>query len=189
MYVPTKEKILGLVGSPRKNGNTEILVSEVLEGARAAGALTHMIRLADLNIQECDGCHACWITRKCSKNDDMVEIYNKIIQSDILIFGSPIYWYAPTAIMKCFIDRFVYFNCEQNRKGIRGKKGVIVIPFEEKDSENAQPVIFFFEKTLKYLEIEFINKLIVPGVTQRGEVLKYENIIRGAYELGKTIVI
>lgn len=47
--------------------------------------------------------------------------YQKIIDSDILVFGTPVYWYAPTAIMKAFIDRFVYFNCPENREKIRGK--------------------------------------------------------------------
>ena len=52
--------MLGIVGSPRKNGNTHVLVSRILEGARDAGAEAETVLLGDLTVQECDGCHACW---------------------------------------------------------------------------------------------------------------------------------
>lgn len=181
------KKILGVVGSPRKNGNTDILVSTVLAGAKAAGAQDNLIRLGELHIRECDGCHVCWNGKPCPKNDDMAALYEEINRSDGFVFGTPVYWYGPTALMKGFIDRFVYFNWEENRKGIRGKKAIIIIPFEEKDQETVDPVISFFEKTLQYLEIELIHQLIAPGVTKRGEVLNQEVIIKQAYELGKMI--
>lgn len=92
--------ILGVVGSPRRKGNTHILVSRILEGAKKEGAATEIIFLNDLTIRECDGCHVCWKGRKCSKKDDMNNIYPKIIQSDVIIFGTPVYWYGPTALMK-----------------------------------------------------------------------------------------
>ena len=121
--------ILGVVGSPRRNGNTDVLVSHVLKGARAAGAQTETLYLGDLTIQECDGCHACWQGPVCPKRDDMDAVYPKIIASDAIIFGTPVYWYGPTALMKGLIDRFVYFNCPENRVKIRGKSAAIVVPF------------------------------------------------------------
>jgi hypothetical protein len=110
------KKVLGVVGSPRKNGNTHILVSRILEGAEKQGAAAETIFLNDLNIRECNGCHACWRGKRCSKKDDMRDIYPKIIESDVIVFGTPVYWYGPTALMKGFMDRFVYFNCPENRK-------------------------------------------------------------------------
>ena len=180
-------QILGLIGSPRKNGNTQILMEKTLEGARQQWALTETLFLRDLTIQECNGCHACWLSGKCSKNDDMNRIYPKIIQSEFLILGSPVYWYGPTALMKGFVDRLTFFNCEANRKGIRAKKGVIIIPFEERNLETAEPLISFFEKALDYLEMKLAGKLIVPGVTQKGEVLRQEKIMQEAYELGQEL--
>lgn len=64
-------KILGVVGSPRKNGNTHILVSRILEGAKVNGAFTDSLFLNNLTIRECDGCHVCWKGKPCTKNDDM----------------------------------------------------------------------------------------------------------------------
>ena len=113
------KKILAVTGSPRRNGNTHILVTKIAEGAKSKGAIIDELFLGDLAIIECDGCHVCWKGKECSKNDDMLTIYSRIIQSDIIIFGTPVYWYGPTALMKAFIDRFVYFNCPENRKKIR----------------------------------------------------------------------
>ena len=180
-------KILGIVGSPRRNGNTHLLVSRILAGAEHEGTATETIFLNDLNIKECDGCVACWKGRECPKNDDMNDIYPKIIESDILIFGTPVYWYAPTALMKAFIDRFVYFNCPANRQKIRGKSAVIAIPYEEEGLETAVPLEMMFEKSFQYLEIKLIGKIIVPGVSEKGDILKKPDRLNEAYELGRGI--
>ncbi|MFX1258624.1 MAG: flavodoxin family protein [Promethearchaeota archaeon] len=184
----TMKKILGVVGSPRKNGNTHILISKILECAEGKGAITNIIFLRDLTINECDGCHSCWKGNQCSKNDDMNDIYPKIIESDVIIFGTPVYWYGPTALIKAFIDRFVYFNCPENRKKIRKKTAVLVIPFEEKNLETAKPLVEMFEKSFQYLEMELIEKIIVPGVGEKGEILKKEESLEKAYALGKSLV-
>jgi multimeric flavodoxin WrbA len=180
-------KILGVIGSPRRKGNTHILVSRILEGAEDAGALTETLFLNDLNIRECDGCHACWKGRKCSKKDDMNDLYPKIIESDVIIFGTPVYWYGPTALMKCFIDRFVFFNCPENRARIKGKAAAIAIPFEEEDPRTADLLVKFFKRSLDYLEMKLIGKIIVPGVGNRGDILKKAARLEQDYELGKKL--
>ena len=144
------KKILGIVGSPRINGNTHLLISKILEGAQNFGLEADLIFLKDLDIKECDGCHSCWKGNQCSKNDDMNIIYPKIIASDIIVFGTPVYWYGPTALMKGFIDRFVYFNCPENREKVRGKMAILVVPFEEDNVETAEPLIKMFEKSFSY---------------------------------------
>jgi multimeric flavodoxin WrbA len=181
------KKILGVVGSPRKNGNTHLLTAKILEGAQEEGAQTSLLFLNDLSIKECDGCHACWIKGKCSKKDDMSEIYLRISESDAIVFGTPVYWYGPTALMKGFIDRFVYFNCPENRSGIRGKLAALAIPFEEEKMETVVPVVSFFELSLKYLEMNLIGKIIVPGVTKKGEVIQKQDRMQEAYLLGRKL--
>lgn len=181
------KKILGVVGSPRKNGNTHILVSNILEGAKGEGAVVDILFLSDLNIMECNGCHACWEGKQCSKNDNMKDIYTKIIQSDVIIFGTPVYWYGPTALMKGFIDRFVYFNCPENRAKIKGKSAVIAVPFEEENLETASLLVAFFEKSLHYLQMNLIGKIIVPGVSGKGEILEKGDRLEEGYDLGKRL--
>jgi multimeric flavodoxin WrbA len=183
----TTNKILGVIGSPRKKGNTHILVSTILDGARAEGSDIETIFLGDLDIRECDGCYSCWKGRHCSKKDDMNVIYPKIMQSDTIIFGTPVYWYGPTALMKCFIDRFTYFNCPENRSKIRGKAAILAIPFEEDNIKTADLLVRFFVKSLKYLEMKIIGKILCPGVSARGDILKREEVLRSGYQLGKRI--
>ncbi len=180
-------KIFAIMGSPRKNGNTHILVSRFLDGARQAGAQTDLALLAGLHIKECDGCHLCWQGSHCSKKDDMLGLYQRIIDSDVLVFGTPVYWFGPTALMKLFIDRMVYFNCPENRKLIRGKSAVIIVPFEDTTLETARLVVEFFEKSLDYLEIKLVDKLLVPGVGGRGEVSQKPQILQAAFTLGQKL--
>jgi len=182
------KKILGVIGSPRRKGNTHILVSRILKGAQEAGAATDVVFLNDLNISECDGCHTCWKGKQCSKNDDMNDIYPKIIESDVIVFGTPVYWYGPTALMKMFIDRFVYFNCLENRIKIKGKLAAIAVPFEEDNPETANPLVAFFEKSLHYLQMNLIGKVIVPGVGKKGEILEKTDSLKEGYNLGKKMV-
>ena len=179
--------ILGIVGSPRRKGNTHLLVERILEGARGEGAATETLLLGDLKIGECDGCHACWKGKECGKRDDMNGAFPRIADSDALVFGTPVYWYGPTALMKGFVDRFVYFNCPENRAKIAGKSAVIVVPYEEDNPETAAPVVEFFEKCFRYLEMNLAGKIIVPGVTRRGEVAEKADRIEEARKLGREI--
>jgi multimeric flavodoxin WrbA len=183
------KKILGIMGSPRRNGNTHILVSRILEGAEAEGARGDILLLDDLVIQECNGCHCCWEGKECSKDDDMKEVYPRIIESDGIVFGTPVYWYGPTALMKGFIDRFVYFNCPENRTKIRGKPAVLAVPFEEEDPEAAALLKAFFEKSLGYLEMNLIGTILVPGVSRKGEILEKEVKLQEGYELGRRLAL
>jgi multimeric flavodoxin WrbA len=176
--------ILGVVGSPRKHGNTHILVERILAGAQAVGAVGEIIFLGDLAIEECNGCHVCWEGKECSKNDAMNALYPRIIASNGIIFGTPVYWYGPTALMKAFVDRLVYFNCPENRALIRGKSAMIAVPFEDEDPATAALVEAFFEKSLAYLEMNFAGKIIVPGVTRKGEIVEKAACLEEAYNLG-----
>jgi multimeric flavodoxin WrbA len=180
-------QILTVMGSPRRNGNTHILVSKIIEGAQAGGAVVNELFLGDLNIRECDGCHACWKGKECSKDDDMCNIYPAIIQSDVIIFGTPVYWYGPTALMKAFIDRFVYFNCLENRQKIKGLSAALAVPFEEDDLETARGVVEFFQKSLAYLEIKLLGQIIVPGVGEKGAIRSKSQSLQQAYDLGREL--
>ena len=162
------KQILGVIGSPRKNGNTHIIVSKILDGARDMGAEGDLIFLSDLNIKECDGCHSCWIDNDCSKNDDMNNLYPMIIESEVIIFGTPVYWYGPTALMKAFLDRFVYFNCPNNKEKIRGKLAILAVPFEEDNIETAEPLIRMFEKSFEIFRNVVDRKNYCPWSWKKG---------------------
>ena len=180
-------QILMIVGSPRRGGNTDLLVSKIADGAGAAGAAVEVVRLGDLHVRECDGCHACWKGRPCSKKDDMLALYPKIAASDVLVFGTPVYWYGPTALMKAFIDRFVYFNNETNRPLVRGKRAAVAVVLEETHEQTWRPVVEFFEKSLAYLEMRLAGTIVVPGVGGKGEILQRPERLEEAYRLGSRL--
>ena len=117
----------------------------------------------------------------------MNRIYPRIIENDAIIFGTPVYWYGPTALMKGFIDRFVYFNCPENRAKIKGKPVALAVPFEEEDPQTAALLKAFFEKSLGYLEMNLIGAILVPGVTRKGEIKEQETKLHEAYTLGKKL--
>jgi multimeric flavodoxin WrbA len=98
-------KVLGIVGSPRKGGNTDALVEEVLEGARSKGAETEKIYLDGLKIRPCDACELCSENGECAIKDDFQLILQKIKESDGIVLGSPIYCSTVTAQTKILIDR------------------------------------------------------------------------------------
>ncbi len=180
-------RILGIMGSPRRGGNTDILLARVLDGARTAGASTDTVFLGSLTVRECDGCHACWAGCECPKRDDMNDIYRAINAADALVLGTPVYWYGPTALMKGFVDRLVYYNCDGNRAGVRGKRVGMVIPYEEDDPATASPVVAFFARSLKYLAMEMAGAVVVGGLAAKGQVLEKEDALQAATELGREL--
>ena len=98
-------KVLGIVGSPRRKGNTEVLVDEVLAGAAEVGISTEKVILTDLQISPCKACDACRKSENCLQEDDMMELLDKMGQCDVWVLGTPLYWWGPSAQFKVFLDR------------------------------------------------------------------------------------
>jgi hypothetical protein len=90
--------------------------------------------------------------------------------------------------MKALLDRFVYFNCPENRPQVRGKRAAIAVPFEEETLETADLVVAMFERSFEYLEMDLVGSIIVPGVGEKGDVLEKEESLKAAFELGRRLV-
>ncbi|MEM4202398.1 MAG: flavodoxin family protein, partial [Candidatus Hadarchaeum sp.] len=108
-------KILGIVGSPRSGGNTEILVNETLKAAAKEGATTELLRLCDKEIKPCDGCRACRKTKECWIKDDFSPIFDKMVESDGIVIASPVYFSSATPQVKALIDRAGYLSIARGR--------------------------------------------------------------------------
>lgn len=117
-------RILGIVCSPRTGGNTEILVTEALEAAKAAGAETSLFLVAGKNIAPCDGCGACLKSGVCKIKDDMQPLYQELLNADGIIFGTPVYYNNVSAQAKTIIDRTYAFR--QTRQ-LRGKVAAAMV--------------------------------------------------------------
>jgi len=177
-------QIMAFVGSPRRGGNTELLVDELLSAAEANGHLTRKVRLTELSIGPCRDCRACKRRedQSCAVEDDMTELYDELARADVLIFGTPIYWYGPTAQMKAFVDRLRPFA---DSGALRGKMGVLVLPSEEGPACCA-PTLDMFGMTFKYLGISFGGSVLATAY-DKGEVRDKPEELAKARELGASL--
>ena len=114
-------KVLGIVCSPRRGGNTEVLIDEALASAKEQGAEVELVSIARMNIAPCDGCESCATSGKCHIDDDMQQIYSKLLDADGIIFGTPVYFWDVSAQAKALIDRtFVFRKGHQLRNKVAG---------------------------------------------------------------------
>jgi len=98
-------KVVGVVGSPKKNGNTAFLVKEVLSSIKDPEVETEILYLSDYKVEECDGCDLCIRERRCPKEDAMPTIEAQLLEADCIILGAPSYFSQVPSVMKTFIDR------------------------------------------------------------------------------------
>ncbi len=175
---------IGIIGSPRRKGNTDIIVNEVLKGANEAGANTESVFLGKLKINPCLGCEVCKKKHRCVHEDDMPGLAQKILKSQICVLGTPVYFWGPTAQFKTFFDRFYW-----ERYVIKGKKIIIVIPFEDKDPEMASLLVRMITDAIKYIKGEVIDIILAPGVYKKGDVRKYDELLLKARKAGYDAVL
>ncbi|MGD6806316.1 MAG: flavodoxin family protein [Candidatus Bathyarchaeia archaeon] len=174
-------KVLGLVGSPRKNSNTDLLVTEVLKGAAKKGHITEKVHLYSLKIDPCVDCKACKQgSFNCGLTDDMKQLYPKLEAADVIVFGTPLYWYGSSAKMKLLQDRLRPYIAS---KRLRGKKAVLMVPSEE-GADACNHIVGIFNLSFKYLEVELVNVLL-PKASERAEIKKQPNVLKEAYLIGK----
>ncbi len=173
-------KILGLIGSPRIGGNTDLLVDKIFEGSKSKGYSTEKIYIYDYNISLCTDCQSC---KKgdyiCCINDEMEKIYPKMAAADIIIFGTPLYWFGPTAKMKMLIDRLRPFV--KNRQ-LEGKKAIVVCPSAD-GSTACGSLLDMFRLIFDYLKIKFENKILVTAY-EKGEIAQNKEEMDKAFKLG-----
>ena len=173
-------KILALIGSPRKGGNTDILVDRILEGSEKKGHTSDKIYLYKYKISPCTDCRKCKEGKHvCPIKDGMQEIYPKITHADLIIFGTPIYYYGPTGQMKLLFDRMRPYGA--NGK-LKGKKGVIVAPSAE-GAKCCGPLIRMFQMSFDYLGIDFAGKVFGTAY-EKGEIEGDRKELKKAYHLG-----
>jgi len=176
-------KILALIGSPRRGGNTDILVDQILQGSKTKGHTGEKLYLYDYEISPCLDCRNC---KKgdyvCTVNDGMQEIYPKMQAADLLIFGTPLYWFGPSGKMKLLIDRIRPFVANEK---LRGKKGAIVVPSGD-ETKVSGALVEMFRLIFDYLGMEFAGKVLAQAY-EKGEVRQNQEALKEAYELGVSL--
>jgi len=162
-------KVVGIVGSTRRGGNTEILTQIALDEIRKEGVETELIRLAEKKIQPCDACRSCVETGKCHIKDDFDSVFAEMKQADGIILSTPVYYGAASPQIVSLISRFYATRKKPLKRKVGGP---IVVARRAGHNFTLAQLMFFF----------MINEMIVPGSTywniafgrQKGDVLKDE---------------
>ena len=176
-------KILGLSFSAREQGNTEILLEAVLAGARQRGAGTELYRVAQKDIRPCDGCGECFKTGECPIQDDMQELYEKMLEADGIIFGSPVYFYNITAQGKAVIDRTIALG--HGGRSLANKVGGVVVVGGSLGLVDAVKDLCFYMVTRQMIPASFV----AAYASNKGDVKKLDKCMKAAGELGKQVVM
>ena len=171
-------KVLGLSCSPRKRGNTEILIKEALAGASEMGAEVELLSVAGKELKPCDGCWACSQTGRCHIEDDMPAIFDKLVEADGIIMGSPSYHMNVTAQATAILNRSVSLSGMQNKVGA---------PIAVCSRQGGWDVIstlylWFIGKHMFYADY------VMGLAMDKGRIRKDERAMKGAWELGKQVV-
>ena len=177
-------KALGIVGSPRKGGNSEILTAHCLKAVAEEGLDTELVSLAGLSIAGCNDCKYCFKHDGCSIEDDIQPVYDKMVAADALIVSSPVYFGSASALVKGLLERAGFMSFRG--KSFRGKVGGPLV-VARRAVKN-----FTFVELLHWFHIMGI---INPGGTywnvaigwEKGEVEKDEEGMRTAWNFGKNV--
>ena len=175
-------KILVLTGSPRKNGNSNTLADYFIKGAEEAGHQVERFDAAFKNVHPCIACNKCGMNGSCVFKDDFEFVRNHIVDADVVVFATPMYYFGVSAQLKAVIDRFYAINGQIHRP----KKAVLLMTYANTAASEAVPIEAHYDVLLKYLGWEDAGRIIVPGVWPAGAV-KHTDYPEHAYKLGKNI--
>ena len=183
-------KVLSIIGSPIKNGTTEKLVDELQKGiiAKHNYADISKIFIQGQQIEPCIACNCCQKTldSRCVIQDDMLENYSKIINSDVLVFATPIYWWNVSAQLKLFIDRMYALLKDDDVSNFEGKKVVLIMTYQgERPNSGPKIVEKIFEDMCKYLKMNLVISLgVCTGNPLKDEM---EEALENSFEIGKRL--
>ena len=183
-------KVLGIMGSPRVGGNSDILLSQALAGAKEAGGKVEKIILDRKNISGCKDCKKCNKTGICVIKDDMLKIHKKILEADAIIHSVPVYFFSMTAQMKAYLDRWcALFDAEWHWQKayyprMRGKRIGLITVCGDPNVHTADPIVNCFKPTVEMSKMHWLGA-VMTSANDKGEIADNEAAIQQAFELGK----
>ncbi len=187
-------KVLGIGGSPRRGGNTDLLLAEVMKGAASRGAEVKTIILNDLEISPCQHCDACLEAGRCKIEDDMQMVYRELEDADRIVLASPIQFMGVTAQMKAMIDRCQALWARKyvlklpplgNR---RERKGFFISVGGREIANVFEPALVMVKTVFRILDITYAGELLFPGIDEKGAIAKHPDALHQAFLAGQKLV-
>ncbi|MBI4186933.1 MAG: flavodoxin family protein [Chloroflexi bacterium] len=188
-------KVLGISGSPRRGGNTDLLLAEVMTGAASKGAEVKTIAVCALDIAPCEHCDVCLKTGECKIQDDMQMVYREMEEADRIVLASPVHFMGVTAQMKAMIDR-----CQSRwaRKYVlkrpplgsqTGKKAGLFVSVGGREKGNLfEPALATVKSLFASLDIRFAGALLFSSVDEKGAIAKRPEALKQAFIAGQKLV-
>jgi multimeric flavodoxin WrbA len=183
-------KILGLAGSPRRYGNSEILLDKFLEGVSSKGGEIEKIVISKLAIAPCNATNACFKAGICDIKDDMQQIYEKLLEADCVVLASPIFFYGVTAQAKALIDRSQCLWARQNILGqdlTQGKDrlGIFISVAGTGGEKVFDGSILTVKYFFKAIGVEYFKSLLFRNIDKKKDILKHPDALSQSFSLGE----
>jgi multimeric flavodoxin WrbA len=187
-------RVLGIAGSPRKGGNTDLLLAEVLKGAASRGAETRLIELRSLKFDTCTHCDVCLKTGKCNIRDDMQQVYDELEWADRIVLASPVQFMGLTAPMKAMIDRC---QCFWARKYVlkvppfddgHERQGFFISVGGTRMKDLFEPSLATVKTAFRMMGLKYAGELLIPGVDEKGAIKHHPDALKQAFEMGQRMV-
>jgi multimeric flavodoxin WrbA len=186
-------KVLGIMGSPRRQSNTEILLDKALEGAREAGAEVEKVLVSKLKISPCLEIYACLKDGNCAIKDDMRLLYDKLLEADHIIFASPIFFYGITSQAKAVIDRCQALWVRRRVLGIgkedkRERMGVFISVGATRGKKLFDGAVLTLKYFFDAIGVKYSGDLLIRGIDKKGQIREHPEALQDAFRLGQELV-
>jgi multimeric flavodoxin WrbA len=175
--------VLGICCSPRKDGNSEILLKEALKGSQECRAKTEFLSLRRKKIEPCIACLKCMENGVCAQKDDMQDLYPQLLKADGLIFASPVYFYSISGIAKNFLDRLFALRSPELR--LMNKVGAAITVASSSGNISAVHTFNMFFLTNHMHSTDYV----AGYASNKGTIKKHRHAMLGAYELGRFVAL
>ncbi|MCF8036153.1 MAG: flavodoxin family protein [Desulfobacteraceae bacterium] len=191
-----RDKVLGVGGSPRKNGNSDVLLKQALNGVGREAIECGLVQLRDVQFQGCIGCEKCRKDQICTGlNDGMSLMYSQVITAKGLVLVSPTHNYNITAWMKAFIDRLYCFyefantrpRAWSSRLADQGRKAVLIAVCEQENEKDMGFTLEAMKIPLEALGYQVIGQQAVFRIFDKGKVKKDSKSLEKAFSLGRDL--
>jgi multimeric flavodoxin WrbA len=186
-------KVLGIMGSPRKQSNTDILLDRALDGAREAGAEVEKVLISKLKISPCLEIYACLKDGNCAIRDDMDALYKKLLEADHVIFASPIFFYGVTSQAKAVIDRCQALWVRRHMLGMgkedkRVRRGMFISVGATRGAKLFDGAVLTVKYFFQAMGVEYSGDLLVRGIDNKAQIEERLEALQDAFRLGQELV-
>ena len=182
-------KVLVVLGSPRKKGNSAILAGQIIKGAESAGAEVEALFLHDMNIAPCQSCWACQKpeSKGCAIDDDMQSVYPKLIEAGAWVIASPVYWFNMSAQTKIFIDR-CFALAAYDKNAFTRKRIAIAMSYGDTDpfTSGCINALRSFQDSFRYVGARIVG-MVYGSALEAGDIRSNEALLKEAEQLGRKL--